>query len=637
MEKSIAAANKMIGFQLSGNIATASKSSEELKLDEDQTFEIQIFPGKAPSATITNIRWGEPKSIALELPNEMKESNYEKIYTLLFQSDLKLIVTDHGYEKLGNRKLLVKFGNSSTQSFLKVTILVQGNSNGTEYKINIDPYDINRTMGEIQEQRSKDYKKANIELGEIKDLKDRDIKKILLKLKANNFQVNINGDSIFISLGQSLLQFLSKPPSCKAARSKNTQTADKQDSFFNFVDEINLNQTIEYLSHTDQEANYILREMGKLFVNKQNPSDEYLKEVSKLLDQLYASESFHIFNAMICTLDEDSVNDPEVLEVINKTLDRFHMINLQRKIKKARGDDIHYSNSLLDTLKPEYYVKMLAALTKSLKVTGRQESKLLLVCQQLEATIGLLNVMVLKEIRNEDRKIYKEAYDVVAAFAENTHVLNKYFVIDYLARYGKHAFSIVQDNQSDAGRLVECSLTLFKGLATINDEHSLRKPWQIVTKLFENKDAAKEIFSKIPDKWKFWGREENRWFPNLLAVQKMLLDQSPLIFLSFVESVENDFRNIQKEMDLQNAYFVFGFAELLWKVANFAEFDEVDHKIKIKAAELLKLIYLNNENDDRNLPFNIGKEQFRKVLIDTIEAGFGKNWGSRARSRFFIK
>ncbi len=637
MEKSIAAAKKIIGFQLLGNIAIPSQSEEESKLDNDQTFEIQIFPGKAPNATVTNLRRGEVKQIPLELPNEIKESNYEKIYNLLFQSEWKLIVTDHGYEKLGNRKLLVKFGNSSTQSFVKVTILVQGNFNDIEYKINIDPNDTNRTIGEIQEQSSQDYKKINVGLGELKDLKNADIKKILLKLKVNNFQVNINGEYIFIALSQSLLQFLSKPPSCKTTSSKNTQTVDKQDPFFNFVDEIDLNQKLDDLSHIDQEGNYILQEMGRLFVNKQNPSDEYLKEVSKLVDRLYESESFRIFNAMICTLDENAVNVSEVLEVINKTLDRFNMINFQREIKKNRGNDSHHSSSLLDTLAPQHYERMLITLTKSLKANGAQESKLSLVCQQLEAIIGLLNVMVLKEISHGDKKIYKEAYEVIASFAKHTHALNKYFIVDYLASYGKHAFSIIQDNQSDPGRLVECSLTLFQGLATIVDEHSLIKPWQIISKLFEREDAVNEFFAKIPDKWEFWQMEENRWFPNLIAVRKMLFDQSPLIFLNFVEGIENDLGNIQKEMDLQNAYFVFGFAELLWKIANFAEFDQVDPKIKTKVVELLKLIYLNNENDDRNLPFNMGKEQFRRVLIDTIETGFGRNWRNRTRSRFSIK
>ncbi len=625
---------KTIGFLLTGNIFIASDFSKDLTMDLNQTFEIRIFSGEVASATVTHIGRNVTKPIALELPKELKDVSYEKAYSLFLQNDLKLIVTDHGYEKLGNRKLLVEFRKGVTQCAVHVGLFIQGKYKGAEYRIKMDPNDLNLTEGEFQEENSREYKKAHVQLEEFKGLNEKVIKKILLKLKPTNFHVEVNFDTIIISLGPSLRQFIDKPHlsspiSRERIPPKNTPKNDKLFTALNFLDEE------EHMPETDladghPEANHVFREMKRLFVNKHNPSEEYLKDLSGLIKQLYSCEGFRVFNTLINTLDEKSLLEKEILDVINETLQRFQITHFQREMKKVSGEEIHYSHSLLDTLDPKHYVKALALFTKSLNGTEVNENSLLLVYGQLKALIGLMLVMAIKGLTDIDKQVYKEAFDAMISFAHQDDVCNKYFMIDYASRYGKQVFSFVKEDSIDVNALIESSTPLFRGLSKIEDEICLKEPWRMVSKLFEKTDVIK---ARV--KLESWRTGEYRWFVNLFAVRRMLLDPSPQIFLNFAEGIKNDFAKVQKEMDLQNAYFVFGFVELLGEVICFPEFEETNIEIRIKAQELLEMIDLNIENNDENLPFYMIQEKQRKVLKDTINSYDIRNNGDLIRSERF--
>lgn len=196
--------DKTIGFRLSGKLAFLSPASDQLILDQNYIYEICITPGKDPQGNITHVGREETKSIPVDLPEQIREANYEKIYHLLFQNTLKLIVLSDGHEKMGNRKLLVRFAILSSQSPVNSTLLIEGTFEKTEYKFTLDPYYLTHSEGEIQDKMSKDYTKKPVNLKEIIAMKEEMIRQVLPKLKPNHLKVIIHGDHIVVSQSQSL-------------------------------------------------------------------------------------------------------------------------------------------------------------------------------------------------------------------------------------------------------------------------------------------------------------------------------------------------------------------------------------------------------------------------------------------------
>lgn len=303
--------------------------------------------------------------------------------------------------------------------------------------------------------------------------------------------------------------------------------------------------------------------------------------------------------------DEKSLMDDELLERINKSLLHFQIRNFQQEMEKVRGENDVYESSELDRLEAQDYVKMLKILTRSLK----EEKNARAVAKLLKTITRILNVMTIKGESETDKEAYKQALKEISLIANND-VWNNYLFISYYVLYNLQAFSITPNDQPD----VECSLSLFNILATLKFEgSSLEEPWQIVSKLFEEEIAT----AKIKDKLKFWKTKDGRWFLNLFAVRRMLLDPDKNVFSNFVKKIKENSPNIQTEMGLHNPFFVFGFAELLWEIIHFPQlFKKMDSDVKDQAKALLKMIESNNKNDEKNnLLFQIPKED-RNGLIE---------------------
>lgn len=196
---------KAIGFKLFGNIALSSETGE-LVIDPNKTFEIQFFPGVIPFGTV--MHWGrhDEKKIVVELPEEIKQSSFEQICFFLLERNAQLAVKEYGFEKLGNRKLHLELCYGPEEPIVNVILFIQGRWNSVNYEIELNPYDLSCSMGEIQ--NSKKYSKANIIMKELIGIKKGDISKVLAKLKPNNFHVSIEGDCLTIELSSPLKQFI---------------------------------------------------------------------------------------------------------------------------------------------------------------------------------------------------------------------------------------------------------------------------------------------------------------------------------------------------------------------------------------------------------------------------------------------
>ena len=205
--------NKSIGFQLFGPI-TLTCSTGERANNLDQTYEIEWIPGEVPQGTVSHEELYENKPIAVELPKEIQAYNYEKACDFLLQHNSRLFVSDHGHAKLGNRKLLVELAPSPVDALVNILVFVQGKTDADEYRIELNPYDISYSFAEIKDVHSKEFNKVNIHLGELQNLKEEEVKNILRKLKPNNFEASIKGNCLYIHLGTSLNQWISKhhPP-----------------------------------------------------------------------------------------------------------------------------------------------------------------------------------------------------------------------------------------------------------------------------------------------------------------------------------------------------------------------------------------------------------------------------------------
>lgn len=210
MNNGLATTDQTISFRLSGHLAFRSTNSDEIVLDPNYFYEIIITPGREPQGTITQLDRDDAKPIPIELPEEIKGARYEKIYSFLFQNPSKLIVLNDGYEKMGNRKLLILFAIFSTPSPVNSTLLVEGISKDTAYRLIIDPHDLTRSTGQIQDTISNDFKNVQIHLEDIISIKADFIKKMFTKLKPCHFNVTIVKDRLIVYQGQSLKEFIVK-------------------------------------------------------------------------------------------------------------------------------------------------------------------------------------------------------------------------------------------------------------------------------------------------------------------------------------------------------------------------------------------------------------------------------------------
>lgn len=322
-------------------------------------------------------------------------------------------------------------------------------------------------------------------------------------------------------------------------------------------------------------------------------------------------------------LDDSFAVNCVVLESLKNTLDRFQVMHMQMEMKRARGEESVYSILRIDPLQWDQLPKMVALLTEALQEAVYKESDLWLICQQLELLIALLQAMAVQGVDQVDIFPYEEAYTTLLYFTEAYHPLHRYFIIDYLSQLGRHALFLVPDPVFRTPAK-GCSLSLLnREVAAVLHEDQKKEPWSLVSS-FINKGEIGDLCS------------EGRWLADLSAVQRMVWDPSPQIFLNFVEAIQNNLQAVLQEMDLRNPYFVYGMAAYLWKVVNWKEFQEVDTIVQQNATMLLKMISLNNANEDRTLPFNLGSEDLRQELLNTMEAFLGC-WDKRIRTKFFVK
>lgn len=613
----IATANKRIGFRLTGNLIINPQSLTEAKVNPDQTYQIEIFPGEAPVGTMTYLRKGETKSIPIELPKELRMISYEKAFTLLLQNSLKLAVSEHGYEKIGNRKLVAEFASARHLSSVNVDLLIEGYEQGFDYRLTIYPGNLKAAHGEVKEKNATEYQEVSVSLGEMADIKEKIIKKVLLKLKPGNFQVLVDSKNMFVSLSPSLIQYIS---SAETPRPKPSQESirpekkEKQDA----IDFEEAAIVLVDLPKDNQEAHHLLNKLEDLFADKKNPNEAYLKRLSRVINQFYASESFRILNKCFSTFNEHSLTNSDILNVINKTLSRFQLINLQREMKGAAGKTLRYASTFIETLEPAHYLKALTLITQSLRTIEPKEQNLFLIYQQLKILIGILNGLALKKGEDKGSHIYRETLELMGSLG-NQHDVSKHLMVDYLLRYCQRAFTIVSGSQEGLEVLNDNALNLFKDFAEIDDMASVERPWTIPSKSFKNESEGKGVFSKIFSKFESWRTNDQQWFADLSAVHRMLLDPSPRMIMNFTTAIKTNVADVQNQIDLQNPCFVFGLAETLVEMTHLPEFDEMDEKIKSVAQELLEMILQNNENEDKSLPFHIHQKEQRQELIDALK------------------
>ncbi|MBA2367837.1 MAG: hypothetical protein H0V82_02295 [Candidatus Protochlamydia sp.] len=216
---------KSIGFKLFGNLITTE--TDELIIDLNKSFEIQFFPGIAPYGTLTHLGRYDGKKIIVELPDEIAQSNFETICTFLLEKNSHLVVKEYGYEKLGNRKLHLELCYHSYDLLVNVVLFIQGKQNAVGYEIELNPYDLSCSTGEIQ--NSKKYSQANIMMKELINIKKSEVSKVLAKLKPNNFFVSIERDYLTIDLSPPLKQFidaLGKPSKYQTPKNESLYAID---------------------------------------------------------------------------------------------------------------------------------------------------------------------------------------------------------------------------------------------------------------------------------------------------------------------------------------------------------------------------------------------------------------------------
>lgn len=201
MDECMERQSKSLGFRLFGNVAKASDGNE-FTIDTDSTYEIQFFPGESPLGHLAQLGRGQEKRIDVELPSEIRQSNFEQICSYFLEKNQQLVVKETGFEKLKNRKLVLDLGNPTNSQIVNVIIFIQGKFNKTNYEIELNPYDITLSHGEMNSQ------KCQVLLEDLKHLKEAEIKKVYSKLKPTNFQIKIEKDRIIFHSSPPFKQFI---------------------------------------------------------------------------------------------------------------------------------------------------------------------------------------------------------------------------------------------------------------------------------------------------------------------------------------------------------------------------------------------------------------------------------------------
>lgn len=573
--------DKKIGFRLTGNLICSSEM--EARLSSDLLYQIEFLPNDTPSATIISLSKGNVQHIPVELPKELKSTSFEKAFVFLVQNDPKLAVSEEGFGRMGNRKLVVAFNH--TLSSVNVDLLIQGTHNGMDYRITISPKDIETAQGEIKEYECGEYRNVRVELGELAGLNEKIIKKVLHKLKSSNVQILASHEALSISLGESLKQVIT------LAQSPPPKATPQPKSFEDVISMGRVEVTLMDLPKKDQEAHYLLNEFEQLFEERKNPSDRYLRKVSNKIHQFYASESFRLFNQFMKTFHEGVLNNPETLKLMNKTLSRFYFLHSKREMNRLKGQSERYKSTFLETADTDCYLN---ALGIAISLPINDDAKLNYL--HLKIVIGIFNVLILHGIENAN--IFKSALEWINTSSKN------FLMLDFLSRYSQQAFVFGEDVLSSD------ELNLFLDFCDIDDAASLEKPWLLAKKTLENETTG--FFARMKNKWKPSDRD---WFSQLIAIRRMLLDPSPKMFLNFSQALKTQWQEIQNHIDLHNPYFVFGLTETLSEIMHFPEFDEMDEIVQQEITELMEMIFENNKNEE-NLPFFIHQKEYRQELID---------------------
>lgn len=199
--------NKLIGCKIFGNIVTLHEN--ELTVDPERLYEIILNPDQMPQGILVHLKRQEEKKIWVEFPSEICNCNFEKSCSFLLEHNMSLIIKEEGFEKLKNRRLVLEKFQYSDQLLINVLPFIQGRCDGVDYEIELNPYDLSTSSGEIIDPKSKESKKVPLNLDDFKNVKSSELKKILPKLKPNNFQVDFSCAQLTLHLNETLKEYVS--------------------------------------------------------------------------------------------------------------------------------------------------------------------------------------------------------------------------------------------------------------------------------------------------------------------------------------------------------------------------------------------------------------------------------------------
>lgn len=620
---------KDIGFSLRGKIGQVLKS--EPTIENLQEAEVELFPFVASQGFLINDSEDILKPIPVELPEEMKEGDYGKMYRLLLQSISKPCISREGFEKLGTNRLVIHFDNEPNAAPLDVHILIRGKVQKADYKIKINPKRLILSVGEIRFQQATDYHRAKLNLDDMQGIDENTLVKVLAKLNTSNFHIAIQGEQLVFSLGQPLKQMITKwrkaAPEHRFRKvipdeSAKVESHDPcKNDFFN--------SRPEFLNHDPEVYNRCEGNQAGFIDHLQLIGYEQT-DIGRSIDEKGEREFFPLWASLLAILDEDSLIDPEMLQAMCRALDCMQVQNYLKEMKYAREKKVERDVFFNQT---EVYknIDVLGRLADFLNVSDeRDENQPLLMYLQLHAVVGVLSIV--GEISNTYRDAIFDVYDAIFSFARRKDIRTINSFVDYMTSFAEQCFSI-----NDIGNcpLKDWSKDLFKIFIHMSDEKTIREPWQIVSQLFEKDDSKAYRHIKTDHDLVSFERMD-RWFLSLIAVMRIVLDPSPDIFSNFLQGLENNFGKVKEGIDLQHPFFVFGLTEFLSKVSLFGEYEEEGKELQKKGEILLKTICLNNEKEDRTLPFNVPHQTGREELKEAIGLILNQSHGNRRRTRFFI-
>ena len=308
-------ANLVIGFRLAGTPVIACPLTNELKLNQQQVFEIQLFPHQPATAILTHLKKNEIRSVGIVLPKELQKLSYEKMYVFLLQNDVKLVVSEEGYERLGNKKLVLRFTDSFSNHPIAIHILVQGKVNTKNFRIYLQPFAIEQSQAEVQESEGLDYLRVSFRFPELEGEKAKTIARILYKLAPNNLDVERSSSMISLALGPSLRQFISNPGLLFPLKKKASNEVEEIDS--HFMEE-----------HQEQEP--------PLSTTSSDSKEDLVKEIETLFQTITHSEYFHVFQDSIGSLPKSYLIDNETLDLMIKILQRFLLWFKEENAQKSQ-------------------------------------------------------------------------------------------------------------------------------------------------------------------------------------------------------------------------------------------------------------------------------------------------------------